>query len=120
LPRLLTEQEVSAYSRFLEYIAQPDKEKFVDQLRRIEVMNEDTDHMTFGELKDADGIEEFSKGSLMAFYDDEDGETVHMTLAFVPPGVISWLDRYRVDHRPVQNPSPRANEIRFFVQKPEK
>jgi hypothetical protein len=117
LSRLLTEHEIEAYLRFADFMPESGRGTLLEQLRRVTVINETVEHTTFSPLEDCAGIEDLPS-NFMAFYDDLDGETVHMTFAFVPPGVASWVDRYRVDHRPIQNPSPRASDIRFTVNSP--
>lgn len=82
------------------------------------MLNEVPEHTSFAEPKDFAPIGGLPD-TLTVFYDDTDGGTVHMMLAFAPAGIISWIDRYRVDDRRVQNPSPDANEIRFSINKGE-
>ncbi len=82
------------------------------------MLNEAPEHTSFAELKDVAPIAGLPE-TLTAFYDDEDGGTVHMMLAFAPAGIISWIDRYRVDDRRVKNSSPPASAIRFSIIKGE-
>jgi len=40
---------------------------------------------------------------LDSFYEDIDGERVMIILNFISPGILSWIERFRDDSKPVLN-----------------
>ncbi len=95
------------YGRFKELISQQDRDAYLDQLRSIEVAREDPSHTTFSTLTGLTPIDiEPFQSYLDGCYEDLDGKTVYMIVHFVPPGIISWVERFRLDHKPVQNVWP--------------
>jgi hypothetical protein len=104
------------YSRFQELLAESDRDEFCEQLRRAKITQEDSGHTTFEENADCEAIDIDPFDSyLSGFYDDTDGQAVNVILHFVPPGVVSWVERFRLDHRPVKNPWPTSGDLRFSL-----
>lgn len=90
------------YARYGELIAERDYDAYLAQLRSLEVVREDSSHTTFGALIDLRPIDiEPFQTYLDGFYDDLDGEVVNVIVHFVPPGFISWVERFRIDGKPV-------------------
>ena len=102
------------YGKFAELIPEGSRAAFHKQLSSVTVLREDPSHTTFElsrdvEPNDAAAVNYYLDG----FYDDQDGEIVSVILHFIPPGYISWVERYRLDHQAVQNPFPSADSLRF-------
>ena len=104
------------YGKFAGLMPEGSRAAFHKQLPSVRVVREDPSHTTFDLSGDVESIDAAAFNYYLGgFYDDQDEEIVSVILHFVPPGYISWVERFRLDHKAVQNPFPSAKSLRFMM-----
>ena len=117
MSRVLSAAESEMYGKFAGVMPEASRAAFRKQLPSITVVREDPSHTTFDLSADVEPIDAAAFNYYLdGFYDDQDGEIVSVILHFVPPGYISWVERFRFDHKAVQNPFPSAKSLRFTTR----
>ena len=118
MSRILSAAESEMYGKFAGLMPEGSRAPFHKQLPSIRVVREDPSRTTFDLSGNAEPIDAAAFNYyLSGFYDDQDGEIVSVILHFIPPGYISWVERFRLDHQAVQNPLSSAKSLRFIMDR---
>ena len=106
------------YGKFAGLMPEGSRAPFHKQLSSVRVVREDPSHTTFDFSGNAEPIDAAAFNYYLdGFYDDQDGEIVSVVLHFIPPGYISWVERFRLDRQAVQNPLSSAKCLRFMMDR---